>query len=821
MLMMPILFSTFRLTLRQADRSLWLTLLVMMAGIAGAAALWSLSWRESHYDRWIAGHERIFRIEFRSDNEPDGRIPFSPPGVRGLLIEAGNGPIEAVVRLSQPQPLMLMVDGKMQPVLARHADVELLSFFSLRTLAGDPARALSDPDSLVLTDETARRLFGGATAPEALIGRTLLSAQGGETLVLRAILTDLPQETHLRIGALLPANAPQSPLAPSGPAALRSYTVYSYLRAAERLPASLLSDHLLGLLQRTLPIETDDGARDAAHGTPILTPVADIHLESIGLGEMQQPGDANQVRSQMLLGFFLLVIVLANFGSHRHGRLLERAHEIGLRRVLGASAGDLFRHFAAEGALMAGVSLAGGLLLLGFLMPWLGSLSGADIKHPLLLAPLSGLLAALLFLLTGALTGTLPLLMLLRVRVHTLIFGWLPHGRSPLRSLLVVVQYVSAGFLIFSTIAIIRQMQHLDALPRGIALMDRYLVKLSSNADTARLNAFLSELERREEIVSVTAVGQSLPMEFDLSVPLRTISGRDFIKADPLAIDSRFARTTQLPLLAGRWFEAGRDGDSLSGRSGRNSRTGSIVLSQKAALLLGHTPASAAIGETVRLSLGGGPPAMLQVIGISDDAHWGPARDQARPTAYYHDPAQTVFSILLHAGIKDSAAVRAMIDQTWRSITGEAVEQGVSITPLRESFHELSADTGKRGSIFLLFAGLTMALAGLGIFNHALYRMDGARREIALRKVMGATSGDLQRLMLLRMMRPAIFATAIAAPAGFLYSSDWLSQFASRTDIGGPEAILTLGLLLLLSLAGSLTSVRRATAARPADVLRV
>lgn len=793
---------------------------VMVLGLTAAMAIGSVALYERGYDRWIPDHERVFRLETRSDPEPDGRIPFTPAPLREMLTDERTD-IQASVRLTQIRPTpVIRDDGEMLPLLLRYADSGVIPFFGLRVLAGDSTSALDDPDALILTEGETRRIFGHSKPLNSIAGQALRTPRGG-MLTVRAIIADPPEDTHLGLYALGSTAARMSPTRMPGMSGLRNHNIYTYIRTAQKVTPEALSMRLNVMLADLLPQQDSEATAAEKLGEIVAVQVNDIHLGNAGLGEMKPPGDPRQVSLLMLIAGLLLILVFASYGSYRYGLLFERLRELGVRKCAGARRCDIFLQFGREGAVFTGLALGLALALLFPLQPVLQSLADAAIRHPLSLAPWSVIAISVLICSGGALASAIPAALVSRHHAGELLHGVLPRRRAPVRAFLIATQVFVASFLIFSSVLVMRQMDHMTELSRGISLDGRHVLRLESGIDPVRLATWINHLSDRPDIGSVTASGAVLPIEFNLSTPLRRADADEATRVDPIPVDAAFARTLGMDLIAGRWFDPARVADSLEQRNDGAGRTGSVVLDMSAVQELGYDAPEHALGRSVQLDFARGETAELTVIGVVTNVHWGPASDHPRPAAYLVDPRHAPMSVIIAFEENVSGRNPSAVYASWRRIVDESRGSMFDLQPLHARFAQLSGDIATRSDVFGVFTATTLAISLTGIFGYAVFVANKLRREVALRKICGADTFRLHGLVFRRLLAPVLLGGLCAVPFAWRYNAIWLENFASTVEIGVPEVLaLTFSFVFLVPLA-TFWIVTRTVRMSPATVLHV
>lgn len=805
---------------RRKKLSLFSALLVMSVGILGVIAIYTYVSGEKSYDLWIEDHAKVFRLEFARDGVvvPGETIPFSPPALRATVPLADPN-VTATTRISQTSLIPLIVGGDLRRTAVRFVDDNLLGFWGLDMVAGDVELALKTPEALVLSEREVHRLFG-TIDPQEVIGRTVAGGSGSTALVVTGVFRTLPEQSHLVIDAIAPMNSPLSGFTDEVSGSWRTYNVYTYVKVTDEGGSASLSDALNSFLERNAPTFSEDQSTTLTMPVIDAMNVADIYLQSKGLGQMKPPGNDDLVNTFVLVSIFLTTIVLTNFAGFNYGILLERLPELGMRKVLGAKISNVFGQFLLEGALLTFLALILGFSLFELLLPYLREFLGVGLKHPLEVNFLYTSIFALGFVLLGGLASAIPACLLAKIRPADLLGNRAPRRSTAVRTSFITIQFFITAFLIYSALVTAKQAMFLGSMPRGMEVADRLSLRVSTSSGSAKSKALHDELNALPEVRSVGSSSSLLPIKFDFSVPVVRRGAAQNVRVDAIVADYDFASTMGITVLAGRWFDSSKSLDELHRREGRSRRYGGIVLSERASRLLGFDNNSDPIGETVYVEVGDRRTAAMTIIGVSKETHWRSAKESLTPSVYFIDPEKPHNTFIIHVNESFTSSLRAQIEATVRRVLGDSRASSFQLSSLQREFDELAAKERQRTSVFLALTSLTVVISCFGLVGLAIFAMNRYAKEIAIRKTFGARPITLHRLMLLRMLKPVLIGFVVSVPPAWLYNQSWLDSFANRISLGVVDVSVSGLALISISFATTFYVVWRTVLVPPATVFR-
>ena len=801
----------------------------LAVGLAGCLLIVQFIRYQLSFDDWLPDADRIYQVQRVETAGTNVGLNAQTSFVAATVMPAQFPEIEAATAILDGNG-NFRIDGEViefEDVLV--ADARFFDVLRLPLAAGDPATALAQVDTIVLTESTARRIFGRTD----VLGRTVArsTTDGDKPMRVTGILRDLPANSHLRIAALYRPNFT------SGAPGTEAYTQWNwvaawvYARLRPGASAEAVEQRMQSVLQRVVPAaERDTSARDGLGFTHELLNIRSINTASIDSGTLRSGTPIKTLVTFGIVAAFLLLVACVNFTNLATARASRRAREVGLRKTLGATRGQLIVQFLIEAFVIVGAAGLLSLALIELALPYLNSLIGEAIPIGYLgangiLLPLAGLL-----LLVGILGGTYPAFFLSRYRPTQVLKA--SHGGADtpragrLRTALVVVQFAVSIALIICTVIIYAQTLYARSADPGYRASGLLFVQNPDFiGDRQRIETFMRRIAAIPGVTSVARVGITPDPGTTSGFSVRARGAPEAVSLQIVDVDGDAFRTLGMRLLAGRGvtderemdvgaprFDLDPERDRLVERRGLN-----VVVDESAALRLGFADPQSAIGRQIVPNRGDGRAvAPYTIVGVVNDADFESARSESQPNVYYVSPVGHL-SLAVRFEAADASRVMSAVESLWKS--------SVTVTPFDGFFADariaaMYDGDERRGRMFAVFAAFAVLISCLGLFGLAAFTAERRTKEIGIRKVLGARTRDIVRLLVWQFTRPVLFANLIAWPVAFLAMRNWLNEFESRIDIG-PAPFLLAGLLALVVAAGTIiVHAVRAARAHPIHALR-
>ncbi len=778
---------------------------INVAGLALglAACLLILLWvrDELSFDRFHENAGRIYRVpqsdEIGGVAEEFALAPF--PAAPAFAAEIPE--IETYVRLLRGTPLA-MVDGRKFDLKDVYfTDPGFFDIFSHAFLAGEPETALTSPGSLVLTEETARKLFGRVE----VLGRTV-NFNNDYDLTVTAVIGTVPANSHFRFSGLVSVATVAGK--PEIRQALESWfrlNGWSYVLLKDGADLTAVEEKMAAV---TYKHAGEELSRSGSKLGFTLQPLTAIHLRSHLIGEIGTNGDIRQVYVFSLIAAFILVIACINFMNLSTARSAGRGREVGLRKVLGAKRGNLISQFLGESVLVSIFASAGAVLLVSLALPSFSRLTGKTIGPASLFGGTSILALAGLTLLTGILGGSYPALFMSAFRPVVVLKGNLARGlrRSSFRSVLVVFQFSVSIILMAGTFIVLAQTRYMKSRDLGFE-KDRVLVVRMRDAATRRnAEALVGDLRSNANIGEATISG-GIPGRITVSMVV-SMEGRpeqESFSSDVIWSDYDFVKAFGITIVQGRDFS----------RSFASDSGGVFLVNETAARRMGW--GSDAVGRKIGFDSGD----LKEIVGVMKDFHYGSLKDPIGPLLVRLGTTDELARLSYFLSLKLRGGSFPETIAAVRSRWEERSEREFDYFFADENFDSLYQNEERTGRIVSAFAAMAIFVACLGLFGLASYAAEQRTKEIGVRKVLGASEAGLAVLLSREFLRWVLLANAIALPAAYvIVGRFWLTNFAYRVHPGIAIFASVAGLSLLIALLTVGWQTVRAAAANPVDSLR-
>jgi putative ABC transport system permease protein len=755
---------------------------------------------ETSYDRWLPDSERIFQVQatWHEPGQPVTRNQRSPMPVRDTI--AGGFPQIEKVSIALPGRLATQRDGQPVWIDQIYVDPGFFDIFQLDFVRGSRERALRDTSSIVLTEQEALKQFGTLD----VVGKTITerTADGSSDYLVTGVIRDLPANTHLELGAI--ARFDPAMLG-NEPPSWGSMNPYHYVKLRRGADVEEINSALPAWEKRVIPPEMLDGKSSTRADIMDLelVNVADVHLGDAQLLAMTPGNDRRTVATFAIVAALILVMACINFINLSTARAGQRAREVALRKVLGASRGQLIAQFLGESLVMATVAMILALALVELAAPALGSFLDAELGisylgHDGVLLPVVALI-----LLVGAIGGLYPAFYLSRFQPAVVLrankSAAEPIGSGRLRNLLVVIQFAISIGLIVCTAVIYSQTRFVQTIDPGFERDG--LVQVSSAWRLAEnFEAFRREVGRVPGVAGVARTNLGVAARNKSIMAVKAPGSDQMTDIGVYGADPDFFPTMGMRLLAGRLLSERYAKDLISppGQGEVDSswlvaRGANIVVNRRAVQQLGLRDPAAAVGKQIRVGID--DPASLvpaTIVGVVEDIRIRTARDEIEPLIFTYSPARTSLVVVRYRGAVPSQVMTGLQRAWSRFLPDVPFEADFAEDLVAELYERERA----RGAMFLGFAGFAIVIACLGLFGLAAFTTERRTKEIGIRKVLGARIRDIVRLLTWQFSKPVVIANLVAWPIAWWAMRDWLNSFDVRIDLT-PGPFLLAGLLAL------------------------
>lgn len=799
------MFSNYyKLTLRNIQKHKGYSF-INIAGLAFglACCILIMMWvnDELSYDRHFEKADYIYRLIKKGEFNNLEICTAMTPYIAGPTFTYEIPEIETYTRI-MPENARVIADGKtFDESDIFYADPDFFKIFSFPFIAGDCKTALIAPGSMVLTEETAQRLFGRTD----VVGKTLNFNRTNEYRIT-GVIRNIPQNTHFKFTSLLSFSTFEN--RPQTSNILKTWFLtngWCYLLLRENTNPETVKKKMMMVTEKYKGAESPSGNKQEFQ----LQSIKDVHLKSKLSSDISKQGDIRYVYTFSLIAVFILIIACINFMNLTTASSVTRSKEVGLKKVLGAHRGKLICQFLGESVLMTLFALVGAIIIVSLVLPFFNQFTEKTLSLTSLVKGNPGIGLVLLALITGLIAGIYPAISLSAFRPAAVLKGLLNKGMKPslFRNILVIFQFTISILLITATLIMFRQLQYMQTQDLGFD-KDQVLVVNIMDADKAlrtKIETLKAELLRNPNILN-GSLTDGLPGDINLNI-MMAMQGRpesDSRLVNMIIGDFDFARTYGIEIIRGRDFSR------------------EFALDEKGVFLINETAARKFDWglDAVGRKIGVNSKEMGNIVGIMKDFHFNSLKENIGPLVVWlstrHLKTRGYYlSLKIHG--KDTARTVDYIKSKWEGWSDGKFDYFFA----DDNFNALYRDEKRTGLIITVFAFMSLFVACLGLFALASYTTEQRTKEIGVRKVLGASGLGLVTLISKEFIKWVLVANGIALPAAYVIMvKSWLSNFAYRTSPGPGMFVFVAGISLLIALFTVVYQTVKVALKNPVEALR-
>jgi len=787
----------FRNYLKIAIRNLWrkkiytiINVLGLILGFTCAFLLYLYIHDELNFDNYHQDKENVYKIEAKENvNQSYG---VTMPGKLAEIIKEKCPQVVYVTRVYRSPVTINIGTSKHNLSGAYLADPTLFRTLTFKPIVGNIHTALVQPRSVVLTKSLTYKFFRG---PKNAIGKVLQIANSKKRYVVKAVIEDIPNNSHFRPSTLISMSSIYKTEASFFTSwGMGVFDIYLKLKKGvssekfEKTLTNVYRKYTKGTYNRTL----------------YLTKLTDLHLRSKAIRKSK----VSILYIFSVVAVFILLITIANYMNLTTAQSIERAREVGIRKVVGAYQRQLIQQFLLESVLLSLIAFLVSLSLVEAVLPWFNQLTDKVLfigytTKPILILSLLGIA-----LLTGLLSGSYPALVLSGFRPAQVLkgrFSYTGKGQR-LRKALIIFQFSISTIMIISTWIIHLQMRYVANKDLGFNKAQMMAIALPFQNKNYSITA--SSLSKKTGIAAMGGATfgiNGIVIMRKMYLP-RNKEGFKLINIQGHMATSGIIRALGLKMLQGKSFE------QLNTR-----QYGKQVIVNET--FIKQYNIKKAIGK--RIGIAGEkskPTKFASIVGVVADFHNESLYETIKPMVIILVPPDNdLFYAFVKLQPQNMSSTIDHIRNTWNKLWPENTFSGVF---LDKRFTESYRKDQKQKQIFLIFSGLTIFIAFLGLFGLASFTVNQRNKEIGIRKVLGASIPQILTLVSGGFVRVVFVANLIAFPLAYYFVKQWLRNFAYRIHIPWWVFVLVGLLTLLITLIVVNIQSLRVARVNPVDVLK-
>ncbi|HTF20917.1 MAG TPA: ABC transporter permease [Chryseolinea sp.] len=758
----------------------------LVFGICSALLIFLWVKDELSYDKFHTNSDRLYRV-MENQTYSDGRLYTfaATPGPMAPFIKEKFPEIEKSTRFTWDINRLFQLEEKSFYETGKYVDPDFLAMFTFPIIKGDASTALNDKHSIVITQKMATKYFGN----EDPIGKTLL-LDTKDAFSVSAVMKDIPVNSFIQFDYLLPFaffwDENKGWLDQWGNNNIRTFIMLQAGADVEAFSAKF--KHEIKEHNEDTNVEL------------FIQKYGDIYLHGNFENGVASGGRIETVRIFFVVAVFVLVIACINFMNLSTAQATKRAKEVGLRKVIGAGPGQVFRQFMGESFLTVFISASFALVIALLALPLFNTITAKKLD-------ISALDASALWVMVGIVVftafaaGIYPSLMIAAFKPVQVMKGQLKSGSaaSTFRRILVVFQFSLSIILIICTAVVFRQVRYMENRDIGFARENVFYAWVTSDIGS-KFETFRSRLASEPGIETVTGSGQ-LPISIGNSTMGVSWEGKDpnsQILFTNLDVDFEFVSTLKMTMAEGRAFDRTNTTD-----------TANYIVNEKAAEKFGFTGGTADRDLTMWERKG-------KIVGVVKDFNFGSLHSAVDPLIIRLKPENINCLIVRVKEGQTSDAIKSA-EKLWKEY---APGYPFKYSFLDQDWEEFYSAEAQQEKVFNTLATLSIFISCLGLFGLSAFSAERRTKELGIRKTLGATVPGLVRLMGTEFTGLVLLAACIGCPLGWYLMTLWLAKFAFHIDVG----VLTLASAAFACLFVSLVTIAyhsiRVAGANPVRSLR-
>lgn len=783
---------------------------------------------ETSFDADLPGAENAYQYQtYFEDKQTGERSALQMAAyVSKAALQKDFPQIENAVYALGVGPIALKDGQAFEIEGAHYVDGNLFDIVRYPFLVGDPKTALSRPGKVVLSEAEATRFFG---TPQAAMGKTMTLVSRGKPMdfTVSGVLAGPSRQSHMKMAAV--GRIDMAAFNSDQPQFLTAWGWQSgwvYVRLKPGTDPDIINTQMQAFEKRNIPDQMAGTQRlnQGDFADFKLVNIRDVHLGEAQDGAMTSGNDRRSIVTFGAIALLILGMACINFTNLATARASQRAREVAVRKVLGATRRQLIMQFLGESVLIAAVAMVIALTVVELALPAVANFLQADLALDYLGENGVLLPALLLVLAVGIAAGIYPAFVLSGFQPARVLkankSSAEAQGSGRLRNILVIGQFAVSIGLIICTAVVYAQTVYARTTDPGYKRNGLIQIESIGRRQTwDRLDAFASEVARIPGVQSVGRTGIGIATLNNSNNAIQLPGRTDPVSIGSYSTDTGFYRTAGIKLLAGRLFDEGRPADDATtpfpldpaAEKALATRGINVVANELAVERLGYKSAQDAIGKTVLTSIdpefGGVMP--TTIVGVVSNTRFRSIRDPQEPI-FFRFERRGHGAMLVRYDTADPGTVSQRIEALWQRMFPDVPYDGAFSEDI---IGRLYAADAARAKMFAGFAILAVVIGCLGLFGLAAFTAERRTKEIGIRKVLGARTRDIVQLLVWQFSQPVLLANLIAWPIAWWLMRDWLNGFDQRVSLN-PALFLGAGglalLIAVLTVAGHSFRIARA-----------
>ena len=736
-----------------------LNIVGLSIGIALSVLIFLFVIDEESYDLQYTGSDQVYR-SFYNISRPEGtEIAATTPPTFPTVLEKFPE-VEACTRMLTIKSLVLfeLGDKHIYEANGAYVDSNFFSIFDIDFVRGNAGTSLNSPTHIVINEELAQRYFGTDDA----LGKTI--EVNNEPFSVAGVVKKI-RHSHLKLSYVLPISASGIPAERLNDWGWYGFT--NYVKLKPGASPEILEKKFQPYVNAS--VNKEKGSVFTAH----FQPLQKIHLYSADFKyDVSERGNITYVNALLAIALFILLIASFNFINLSTARSLQRAKEVGIKKTLGADRTHLFKQFMFESLLIIIFSTIVAVSLAAIALPGLNWFAGKDLSiRALFSAKMAATIIGLIITVT-LLAGAYPAIVLSKFRPVVVLKGGHGTGQSNrsvpwVRNSLVIVQFALSVLLIICSITVIKQVDYIQSKDLGFNEDQVLLFKMRGQTMRNNANTLKSEISQISSVKGVS-VGYGFPGDMFGDGEITVAGTNTKVKSVLLMADEQYIPTLGLTILQGRNFDT----------KIRTDADNAFIINETAVTAMGLRNAKSALGKQISWPTWRNSDSLKSgsIVGVVKDFHYKSVHDKIEPLVMMiYTPAASQVAVKL-SGEEIESSIQ-QIRQIWNKFSPD---YPLDYVFLDDTFQKMYEAERKLKSLLSVLTGMAVSIACLGLLGLAAYSAQRRRKEISIRKVLGASSMRVAIMLTFELIKLVSISLLIATPIAWQIMSSWLTDFSYR-----------------------------------------
>jgi putative ABC transport system permease protein len=684
-----------------------------------------------------------------------------------------------------------------------YADSNFFSMFSFPLVKGNKDKVLRNLNSVVITESVAKKYFGN----EEPLGKVLTLTtewQGGD-YVVEGIVKDLPANSHIQFDLLFSIEK----LLTNDQFKHGSWywtNFYNYVRLRPGTNIGQFQTEMDTILHKHLGREM---IKSGSKQKFVLQPIRDIHLHSNIFSEMDVNGNAQLVSFVLIIAFLIIAIAWLNYLNLATVKAMERAKEVGIRKVMGSGKSDLIFQFLFESMMLIFIAMLIAALLLFISKPYFNEFVGKDISSDFFKQTSFWIPVSLILLIGTFLSALYPALVLSSFRPMNALKGKIIKNVTgeKFRKGMVVLQFTASILLIIGTLVIGKQIRFMQEQELGMAIKNKLIIRapkiLKSESYSNELQSFKDALLQHPSITKITTSSEVPGKEIFWTNEFKRKEASEYEKSifSIVSVDDDYIPCYGINLIIGRNFSKERISDLGN----------AVIINETAVKTFGYSSAEGALNQEIQVGV-----ELKRVIGVMNDFQQESFKKNKTPLILYFIPRGNDYvSVSLNStNVQKDVAI---VTETYKKMFPE---NAVEFFFLNDFFNRQYHDEVLFGTIVNVFSLLSIFIAAIGLFGLSSFIISKRTKEVGIRKVLGSSEFSILYLLIKDFLILVAIAFVIAVPVSRIVMNKWLEEFERRIDIPVWIFVLSGGIALCIAIFTVSFQAIKASLANPVKSIR-